>query len=863
MKLRLVIAATLFALVPSSAHAAGLPAVGRTLSAAGTATGACASAPTSGAGLASTSYTAPMSGYLTVRLSGAGDWDLLMRNAEGRAEHASQGFGASEVVQTWIAAGEKVTVEGCRYAGASRAADVSFSLLDVKAPTEATSALVRIHADPTMQKQLAAAGYDLDESHGYGWADVVVSPKQLAQLRALGLNPVVREANLEAYDDQVLRADSRSARAAATSPLPSGRTTYRTYEDIQGELKKLVADHPDTVRPVILGKTYQGREISGVEIAKNVAATDGRPTFFLMGEHHAREWPSAEIAMEWATLLAKGGPEVTKVLARERNTIVPLVNVDGYISSRTSPSAADTIYNSPTGSPTGDGTPETGESVAPPGGVGAYRRKNCDNEDSNPSTPCSNAHGVDNNRNYGNLWGGPGSSADFTSQSYHGQKPRSEPETQAVFNYVRTHHVTTLISLHTIAGLVLRPPGLSGSGKAPDEKAMKKLGDAMADATGYTSQFSWQLYDTAGTTEDDTYAATGGYGYTIEVGPAGGLFHGPYDTNVIKQWTGDDSGKADGGMHKALLEAAATAMAPSSHARLTGTAPAGRVLHLTKSFDTVTSKYCLQGSDPAVSTAATPYTECTSPILDPITLHDTVDYKTTVPRSGRFDWHIGQSTRPFVNGGAEKDTETDVKPPIASFNGTPNAPTSDVDHQFTMPADIGADKVRVDLHITAGEDYDLSLFRKEADGSLTAAGTSGNPPGQDESILVEEPVAGATYVARVTYFAAASGQYTLDVTRIHVAATFTTGHKEAYTLTCEDTSGKALESYRFVIDRGQRVTIHLACGKRGKSTDGKGRRLAKSLTCPLPNTAPTIGCKKVPTGPGKKPRHHRPKHRKH
>ena len=67
---------------------------------------------------------------------------------------------------------------------------------------------------------------------------------------------------------------------------------------------------------------------------------------------------------------------------------------------------------------------------------------------------------------------------------------------------------------------------------------MKDLGDRMAAATGYTSQYSWQLYDTAGTTEDDTYAATGGYGYTIEIGPSGGLFHMAYDTGVASKCAG-------------------------------------------------------------------------------------------------------------------------------------------------------------------------------------------------------------------------------------------------------------------------------------------------------------------------------------
>ena len=39
-------------------------------------------------------------------------------------------------------------------------------------------------------------------------------------------------------------------------------------------------------------------------------------------------------------------------------------------------------------------------------------------------------------------------------------------------------------------------------GLAPDEPRLKKLGDAMAAATGYTSQYGWELYDTSGMPAD-------------------------------------------------------------------------------------------------------------------------------------------------------------------------------------------------------------------------------------------------------------------------------------------------------------------------------------------------------------------------
>jgi carboxypeptidase T len=171
----------------------------------------------------------------------------------------------------------------------------------------------------------------------------------------------------------------------------------------------------------------------------------------------------------------------------------------------------------------------------------------------------------------------------------------------------------------------------------------------MAKATGYTSQYSFQLYDTSGTTEDWNYAAQGSYGYTIEMGPVDGQFHGPYATNVVQQWTGRKGTKTDGkGMREALLLGAEAALDPASHAIVTGTATPGRVLRVHKEFQTLSSPVCAyaQGylnSGNAVGDQAA----CLQP-GETISTPDKLDYTTVVPASGQFAWHINQSTRPFV-----------------------------------------------------------------------------------------------------------------------------------------------------------------------------------------------------------------------
>jgi hypothetical protein len=221
----------------------------------------------------------------------------------------------------------------------------------------------------------------------------------------------------------------------------------------------------------------------------------------------------------------------------------------------------------------------------------SFRRKNCDGAIPSGLVPCELQYGVDPNRNYGQFWGGEGSSADPMSQSYRGTGPWSEPETQGVHEYSQRTNVTSLVTIHNVAALVLRPPGTKAGGLAPDEDLLREYGDAMAAATGYTSQFGYQLYDTSGTTEDWNYAAAGSFGYTIEMGPKDGEFHMPYETGFVKEWNGYD-GREGRGMREALVVLAESASDPRIDAVLEGRAPAGRTLKLRKDFTTATREHC-------------------------------------------------------------------------------------------------------------------------------------------------------------------------------------------------------------------------------------------------------------------------------
>jgi hypothetical protein len=848
-----VAVASAAAIFPATTLAAptALPAVKRSLTTA-TATGrVCHSALYSGKGIARTTYRAPMSGFVTVRgAAKRGNWDVAVFDARSRrAMTSSESFGSSEVAQTWVAAGQRLIIQGCREGGPRSTFRVATTFVDAQPPKAAVPSLVRVHSDKQgILARLDSLGFDVTHNEHPGYADVIAPDAgKMALLGQLGLKYDVLSSDLRKDFAQARAADARQVRAAGTSPLPTGRETYRTYAEYQTELAQLVKDHPGLVRPVTMGKSYQGRDIQGIEVADNVGAgDDGRPVYLLVALHHAREWPSAEIAMEFAHMVAEGfgkDAQITNLLQKERIVIVPVINPDGFVASRgTDPDPADTLLNNGAGlEENSDGTIfydwDTVEGVFLPfGGNLAYRRKNCDtgivdgnplHSDAEQNLPCYYRVGVDPNRNYGYGWGGNGGSSDPNSQAYRGTSQWSEPETQAVWHWSQVHNVSTLITLHNVAALVLRPPGQHTDGLAPDEARMKEIGDEMASATGYTSEYGWQLYDTTGTTEDWTYGGQGSFGYTIEIGPEGGKFHMPYQTGVVNEWTGGTAHPNEG-MRKALLIAAESAANPGDHSVVEGNAKPGAVLKLSKKFDTFSSPVCTYAQGLLTSSPDSPVAplNCVAP-GDRQSKPDRVDYTTVVPPSGHYEWHVPPSTRPFVfrhvtPGELESkpyDTQSwdaqpsDVRPDSQLNCPDDNAPCS-AERRFSV-TDSGT-QLQLDLSWTGPQDYDLELYRVGDGGKLEAVGSSGNPNGLPESVTLPNAPTG-DYVARIVYFltgadtAPPANNWTLALQRFHKAPDKVETGREEYTLTCQSSDGQVLDSRQVYVERGQRVTEDL-CG---------------------------------------------------
>jgi len=743
-----------------------------------------------------------------------GDWDLaVFDKASRQVIAASAALRSRELAESFVKKDQQLVVQACRYDGPGREVTLGVDFLNltlqgppapgVAATSSERAELVKVEAPTRADKdRLMALGLDVTEKADASSIHVVLAgDADRATLARTGMKYTVVDGDLSASARANAETDRKFAAATPASVLPSGRTSYRHLYDYNFEMKELARRNPGLVKAFTLpNASFEGRDVVGIEIATDVEnIADGKAIDFVMGVHHAREWPAGEHAMEWAYELVNGfrsNPEIRALVGKTRNIIVPIVNVDGFSISR---------------------------EAQPLGNFSRFdyemKRKTCRVDDSPPNlrtgicmaNPAGRVRGTDPNRNYAGFWGGRGASTNFGSDTFRGAAPFSEPETQNVRSIVATRQVTNLITLHTFSNLVLRVPGLADRPRPLDEQAYKALGDKLASRNGYTSEAGWQLYDTTGTTEDWSYWTTGGWAFTFEVGP--NSFHPPYQEGVVAEYAGlaPAAGAGKGGNRQAFIDMLANTADPSAHATLIGSAPRGFQLQLRKTFQTPTS--------PVIQPDGT--------VGPPIFYTDTL---TSELRStgGRFAWSINPSTRPYVAGQYGRDPKG---PPQAAITGLANPagvpaentnyPSNPVAeripfHVNGMPSvDNGLMMISVDWG-TPNTDWDLYIL--DSQGMQVASSANGGTTSEHAGLFDPPP---GDYTAVLVNFSQADPANVDDWKNLRVDFSSPTpavyGPKEAYTLTCSDRRGRLVGLADVFADRGQTVDVGEVCTRSARA----------------------------------------------
>ncbi|MCA9753191.1 MAG: zinc carboxypeptidase, partial [Gemmatimonadetes bacterium] len=343
---------------------------------------------------------------------------------------------------------------------------------------EGPNILVRV--EPSTKDRFVAlrdSGWDVIHIHGNTF-DILVDDAQLAELLASGDRVTIE-------DDDVY-ANLREIKARRGTLIGN----YTTYAEMAARMQDRASTYPSICSVQSIGTSHEGRDIWAMKISDNVGTDEGEPGVLYMGTYHARELIAVEIPLALAdSLLMNYGSDAryTDWVNEREIWFIPIVNVDGHV----------------------------------------YVENNDTNWRKNRRNNGGGSFGVDINRNHDWQWGhdNNGSSGTPSSLTYRGPSPASEPEVQAIQNFVNAHsNLRFSISYHSYGDLWLWGPGYK-PGLSPDQDLFGEYGAQATAANGYLpgNPAVGAIYITNGDVNDWLYNSPSHpriYGMTPEVGSA-------------------------------------------------------------------------------------------------------------------------------------------------------------------------------------------------------------------------------------------------------------------------------------------------------------------------------------------------------
>ncbi|HWL92783.1 MAG TPA: M14 family metallopeptidase, partial [Phycisphaerae bacterium] len=301
--------------------------------------------------------------------------------------------------------------------------------------------------------------------------------------------------------------DDGAPRGVECQNIGTSLMPYDEYHNIEESvcfLQNLAAAYPNICRLVSLGQSIQGRDIWALKITDQPDAVEpGEEKIFIKATTHAREWATHETLLyiaEYLTSRYATDARVQRIVDRSVVWLVPITNPDGYAHTWNGPQPSARMWRK------------------------NRKLNNVQNCNNNPNSTCC---GVDINRNYSYVWGNfGGSSGNACSETYRGGSAASEPETQAIQNFIAAEKPAIAVSFHSYSQLWLYPWGNTGS-VTPESysslRAMgKKLSQLVNDVHGLfyiPGQSNYNIYATNGDFNDFAYGAHGVLSFTPEVRP--------------------------------------------------------------------------------------------------------------------------------------------------------------------------------------------------------------------------------------------------------------------------------------------------------------------------------------------------------
>jgi carboxypeptidase T len=374
-------------------------------------------------------------------------------------------------------------------------------------PLPDTPLVVRVYYDDPAEIALLV-DYDLFEFNNTDeqYVLVAVNRAEFLTLKAIGLRVVIDPDETAAFNWRPEPAPDQ------VEGIP-GYPCYRTVEETYLTAATIAAAYPQLAEWIDVGDSWEkitpggaaGYDMMVLKLT-NSAIDDDKPKLFITAALHAREYTTAELATRFAELLVNNygvDPDATWILDHHEVHLMLQANPDGRKKAE----------------------------------AGLSWRKNTNEA---YCSPTSNNRGADLNRNFSFYWNGclPSqgcSSGDPCSATYRGPSAASEPEVQAVQDYMRSifpdqrddpltspapaDATGVYLDIHSYGQLVLWPWGFTST-VAPNGPALRTLGRKFAFFNNYSPRQAVGLYPTDGATDDFGYGDLGVASYTFELGTA-------------------------------------------------------------------------------------------------------------------------------------------------------------------------------------------------------------------------------------------------------------------------------------------------------------------------------------------------------
>ncbi|XP_069022371.1 carboxypeptidase B2 [Embiotoca jacksoni] len=204
----------------------------------------------------------------------------------------------------------------------------------------------------------------------------------------------------------------------------SGATFYERYhtlEDIYDWINRTARDNPSTVKTILIGSSYEKRPLYVLKLSFN--DRPNKKAMWIDCGIHAREWIAPAFCLwfvHYSLSFYKINQDITRILDNMDVYVLPVVNPDGYKYTWTT------------------------------------KRMWRKNRSIAEGTDCV---GVDLNRNFDANWCTEGASPDPCTEIYCGTFPESEPESQAVADFLRSRKdsVQLYLSIHAYSQMLLFP----------------------------------------------------------------------------------------------------------------------------------------------------------------------------------------------------------------------------------------------------------------------------------------------------------------------------------------------------------------------------------------------------------------------